>query len=400
MAAFLVIEGITGSMLAFRGPLTRFFDPGLYSHPPVPSARQLDLASLVEIAERREPTDKFHWFLPLGDGVALVAMVPRVDAGTDQEGMHKGLVYLALDPWTGAEVRRMDGGLYGKGFLPNVMPFTYELHKNLVLGKAGGWILCITALLWTIDCLAGVYLTFPRTFGRFWPRWVPAWLIRAQARAPRVNMDVHRSLSLWLWFALLLFAGSSVALVDNLSVYSGFTDALFGPSSMVAPPRSARPAGPPRLNWHAAFERGRALAAEEGKRGGFTVGEPDGFWLSDDGLYTLRADTSRRFPEHRSLVVSFDGDTGAPARPWGLPDPDANAIFTEWLVDFHMIGDPFDDTAYRWFVFLFGLALSAISATGVLAWYFKRRGRRFHAKAAHGNLGQTASGIRPRRPTP
>jgi uncharacterized iron-regulated membrane protein len=379
MAAFLAIEGLTGSMLAFRGPLTRFFDPGLYSRPHDPSARQLDLATLIEVSEKREPMAKFHWFLPMGDGLALVAMVPRHGANGGGNG-HEGLYYLALNPWTGGEVRRMNGGLYSDGLLPNVMPFVYELHKALALGKIGGWILCITALLWTIDCFAGIYLTFPRTLKSFWPRWKPAWLIKAQARPPRVNMDVHRSLGLWLWLVLLPFAWSSVALVDNFSVYNTFTDSVFGPSSLVdGPPAISRP-GPPRLDWHAAFARGRSLAAQAGVQGGFVVGKPDSFWFGDNGLYTLRLDTSRRFPEYRALIVSFEGDTGIPVKPWGLPDPNANAIFTDWLVGFHMIGDPFDYNAYRWFVVFLGLALTAVSVTGVLAWFYKRRGRMFQQR--------------------
>jgi uncharacterized iron-regulated membrane protein len=380
MALFLVIEGMTGAMLAFRGQLTHFFDPGLYSRPGVPYARPLDLATLVERSEQWEPTAKFHWFLPMGDdGVALVGMVPRHDAAAGGEA-HEGMMYIALDPWTGREVRRMDGGLYSKGIVPNVMPFVYELHKDLALGGAGAWILCTTALLWTIDCFAGAYLTIPLTLARFWPRWKPAWLIRTRARPPRVNLDIHRSFSLWLWLVLLLFAWSSVALVDNLSVYSAVTARLFGPASISAARPPAARTGPPRLDWHQALERGLALAAQAGALGGYDIGEPNGFWYTEDRVYTLRVDTSRRFPEYRYLIVAFDGDSGAALKPWGLPDGNVNMTVTDWLVGFHMITEPFEYDTYRVLVVLFGLALCAISITGVFAWQFKRRGRRFHAK--------------------
>lgn len=380
MALFLVIEGVTGAMLAFRGQMTHFFDPGLYSHPATASAKPLDVATLIERAEHVVPTAKFHWLLPMGDdAVALIAMVPRHSAGSNGES-HEGLIYLALDPWTGREVRRMDAGLYSEGILPNLMPFVYQLHKNLSLGSTGTWILCVTALFWTVDCFAGIYLTFPLTLRRFWLRWKPAWQIKARARLPRVNLDIHRSFSLWLWFAFLLFAWSSVALVDNLSVYSDVTSRLFGPIPAIDSSPSAFQTGPPGLNWHQALERGEALAREEGAQKGFQVGEPNGFWYADDRAYTLRVDTSRRFPENRYLIISFDGDSGAPVKPWGLPDGNLNMTVTEWIVGFHMITDPFDYDTYRALVVLFGLALAAISVTGVLAWLFKRRGRNHHAK--------------------
>lgn len=390
MAAFLILEGVTGSMLAFRGPLTQFFDPALFSQPASPSAQALDLASLIELNEQRFPAEKFHWFLPLDsvEGVVLMAMIPRHEAPTESHGVHEGLVYHALDPWTGREVRRMDAGLYSKGVLPNVMPFVYELHKDLALGRFGTWVLSLTALLWTLDCFAGVYLTFPLTLQRFWSRWKPSWLIKTSARAPRVNLDIHRSFSLWLWLALLIFAWSSVGLVDNLNVYNKVNEAILGPQVAEASPRVATHSGPPALDWHQALARGKALATEASVKGGFTVGEPNGLWYSDDRMYTLRVDTSRRFPEYRYLTVSFDADSGAPLKAWGFgyPDSTTNALVSDWIMGFHMITDPFEYTTYRVLIVLFGLTLAAISVTGVVVWYYKRRARLFQGQPRASSL--------------
>jgi len=379
MTLFLVIEGVTGAMLAFRGPLTEFFDPGLYSQAPTPAARPLDPPTLIELAEQREPRGRFHWFLPLGEGVALIYMKPRPDPVTGQPH-DLGFGYLALDPWTGREVRRMDEGLYtaGAGVLANLMPFVYELHKVLALGEFGAWVLGITALLWTLDCFAGVYLTFPLTLNRFWPRWKPAWLIKWRARWPRVNLDIHRSFSLWQWLALFIFAWSSVALIDKLAVYDSVTTSLFGPGPEFAPtPASAKKVGSPKMNWHQAYAYGMAQANDIGKREGFVVGEPNGFWYDDEnGVYTLRVDTSRRFPHERYRILAFNGDTGASLPPPGAADGNLNMLVTEYLIAFHMIGDPFDYEAFRWYVVVFGVALTAISVTGVVIWLFKRGGRR------------------------
>ena len=44
LALFLIIEGLTGSLLAFRGDLTRFFDPALAGAPPITRARRSSIS--------------------------------------------------------------------------------------------------------------------------------------------------------------------------------------------------------------------------------------------------------------------------------------------------------------------------------------------------------------------
>ena len=41
------------------------------------------------------------------------------------------------------------------------MPFIYSLHFKLALGMTGFWIMGIVALVWTLDCFVGFYLTLP-----------------------------------------------------------------------------------------------------------------------------------------------------------------------------------------------------------------------------------------------
>ena len=160
LALFLIIEGLTGSLLAFRGDLTRFFDPALAGAPPIPGAPKLDLATLIERAKALEPRASYGYRLPIADDTAIMKMDPRIDPATGKP-YDLGFTYLALDPWTGTELKRLQHGMYTHGFLTNVMPFVYDLHKTLILNHAGEWILSILALLWTIDCFVGFYLTLP-----------------------------------------------------------------------------------------------------------------------------------------------------------------------------------------------------------------------------------------------
>ena len=79
MALFLVIEGLTGSLLAFRGDLTRLFDPALAGAPPSPGAQRLDLATLIERLEEQEPEASLDYFLPLAAGTAVFKVDPRIE---------------------------------------------------------------------------------------------------------------------------------------------------------------------------------------------------------------------------------------------------------------------------------------------------------------------------------
>ena len=45
------------------------------------------------------------------------------------------------------------------------MPFLYKLHYSLALGEVNSYLFGVVALLWTIDCFVGAYLTFPPPSG-------------------------------------------------------------------------------------------------------------------------------------------------------------------------------------------------------------------------------------------
>ena len=132
---------------------------------------------------------------------------------------------LFLDPWSGEELGRRRPGDLSQGLI-NLMPFLLELHYTLALGGTGFQILGIVALVWTIDCFIGFYLTLPVSTGAFWRRWKPSWLVKWRAGAYRLNFDLHRAGGLWVWAMLLIFAWSSV-MFNLRSVYHVATCALF-----------------------------------------------------------------------------------------------------------------------------------------------------------------------------
>jgi uncharacterized iron-regulated membrane protein len=380
MTLFLVIVGLTGSLLAFYDDLERLATPQLFATPR-PGEPHLDLATLAERALALVPQASSATVLLFRPDQADVMFVPRKDPATGKP-YELGFNQLYLDPWTGNELGRRTFATLSEGWI-NLMPFIYDLHMQLALGLTGYWILGIVALVWTIDCFIGFYLTLPVTAASFWRRRKPAWLVKWKASAYRLNFDLHRASGLWLWPMLFIFAWSSV--MFNLdSVYSPVTQFLFD----YVPPGSAKPAQlpesneHPRLDYHAAQEAGARLVAEQAAIHGFTVaGEPA--YLSYDprrGQYYYGVPTSLDVvPQKTHTVVVFDGETGALTEFHTPTGEHSGNTVTYWLRVLHM-ADVFG-LPYRIFVCVLGLVITMLSVTGVYIWWMKRQARLYRRAA-------------------
>lgn len=378
MAFFLIIEGVTGSLLCFRGEISAYLDPAMVGHPPYPGAPKLALATLIESAEAVEPHASLRWLQPFTDQTAVFLLQPKMDPVTGQPCDVGGL-YVAVDPWSGKVLERFDPE-GAAGLLPKVMPFVYELHKTLYLGEFGVWVLSILALLWTIDCFGSFLLTLPLVLARYWERWKPSWAVRWTGGAYRLQFDLHRAGGLWLWGILFVLAWSSVMLEPKTGVYQPVMDAIFGPANGFGPQRAEAPpgrAGAPALDWHAAEQRGRKLLTGMGAVRGFELGESQALsYIGPLRLYWFRAHTDRIFPSDQLQSVYFDADTGQLAGSDGTYEGNLASVVQDWLINLHMINDPVDYVVYRWFLFFVGIVLVVISYTGIYVWWKKCRARR------------------------
>jgi uncharacterized iron-regulated membrane protein len=154
---------------------------------------------------------------------------PRLNPAT---GRPFELAYdqLIQNPYTGEELGRRTCGAISEGMI-NLMPFIYKLHYDLALDNTGIWILGITALVWTLDCFVGFYLTLPAIkrvpqphnpsspSPSFGARWRKSWTIKWSGSPFRINYDLHRAGGLWVWLALLVFSWSSVYMNLGDAVY-------------------------------------------------------------------------------------------------------------------------------------------------------------------------------------
>jgi uncharacterized iron-regulated membrane protein len=380
VAGFVLVAGLTGALLAWFDELEVALVPELMLVvAPSAQARPLDALSLAEIVRAQLPAGATLPWIPLHveSGRTLrMGVVAR-------EGVALAYDEVFVDPYSGRVLGERMWGDVTQG-TKNVMTFIYRLHYALALGAAGATLLGVVALMWTLDCVVGFYLTLPphrsRT-GRSWlRRWRVAWKLRPRAGAYKVTFDLHRAGSLWTWALLFVLAWSSVAF-NLASVYAPVTRHLLGMQSAQSDrahvPRLQRPRLEPALAPHAALVRARALMAQQAAARGFSVQRED--WLGYEtarGLYTYITTTDRDIRERYggNTRLFFDGDSGE-FKGLYLPTGEAAGdTVTTWITALHMAA------LWGWplklVVCAMGLVAAALSVTGVLVWWRKRAARR------------------------
>lgn len=374
LAGFLTVVGLTGALLAWNDELERVFAPALFTLPTTAVPRApLDIFTLRAVAERASggAVNGVDWTRE-PDAPALFYVEARPGGPPPANDQ------IAIDPFTGRVLGARRYGDLSQGSI-NLMPFVYQLHDSLALGETGSTILGIVALLWTIDCFVGAYLTFParartRRAATSWlRRWMPSWLLRWRAGGFRLLYDVHRAGGLWPWALMLVIAWSSVSF--NLpQVYVPVTRVLLG-IGVTPSPHTADPARPPRLDWMAAHDRAVVLMADAARRKDFTVlSERLLFYDSASHRYDYRVLGSLDPGRTGNTRILMDGDTGALV-DLSLPTGQvAGETVTSWIGDIH-VADVFG-IAMKLALTVTGLGIASLSITGVWIWWRKRTAHR------------------------
>jgi uncharacterized iron-regulated membrane protein len=369
IAAFLVVAGLTGSVLAFYQELDELLNPRLH-RPGTTVGRPLDPFMLRERVAAAVPDHPVH-FVPLRDprGKAVVFWLDGGDSGDDE---------WFADPVSGEILGSRRWGDLGQGFRLNLVPFVYRLHYSLGLREFGSWLFGIVALLWTADCFVGAALTFPvgRTAGAASPvadwarRWRVSWLVKG-GELFRAVFTFHRAAGLWVWAFLFVFAWSAVGF--NLQpVFRPVMGVLGHEDVRRTLPEREEPMERPGLEFRAAREVARTRMAEEAAERGFAIKE-EGFLEFDAkrGLYRYSVHGSRdpgdRWP---GTHLWIDADTGmrvAFSMPTGQT---AGGTMASWLFALHT--GAVGGWPYRIVVFLFGWVVAGLAGSGVWIWWWKR----------------------------
>jgi len=372
LAVFLLVAGLTGSLLVFYAELDRLCAARLQVvAPPHPGAPLLAPFTLADRVQKR---------LPDAGAAVIFRLEPDTAVSVWTEVLPGEWREAFVDPYTGRVLGSRNWGELSEGWV-NLMPFLLRLHYSLALGDVGTLLFGIVALLWTLDCFVGAYLTFPRAESRLrqtpkvWlRRWAPAWLVRTN-RLFAFAFTWHRASGLWLWAMLLVFAWSAVSL--NLGqVYVPVMNATLGmrPKVHDTLPELPRPHPSPGLSLSDAHARGRELMRREAAQRHFEVkrerylvhaAEHDAF------VYTVESSLDiSKYPGTEVYFGAKDGRFLGFDAPTGLA---TGGTITSWLYGLHFAA--VGGFSYRMAVVFTGLAIAVLSLTGVWVWWVKRRRR-------------------------
>ena len=416
MAFFLIVAGLTGSILAFEPQLGYWLNPEDYEDHytvAVQAKPLLDPFKLRERALELEPGAQCN-NIPVqtvvGKIFALVCEIPTHKGKTESYEIRK----ISLNPYTGERIPiSLPSAFNGLSLWPvtrkNILPCILFFHYSLLLDEIGAKIFGIAALIWTVDCFVGFYLTLPRRrknktalsqwngagvecinkqlrlsppdpnpkgegIKGFWQRWQVAWKIKWPSSTQRLNFDLHRAGGLWFWPFLFVFAWSSV--MFNLpEVYEPVMKRLFEVSEADPYQALPQPLYHPFINFKNAYSIGKRMMAEQAQqRKGFKVLKE--IALSYDpakGLYSYQVHSNRDLSDHSTTTyLWFDATSGVLE---GLDlslstGGKSGDTITSWLRSLHLVtvwGLP-----YRIFVCVLGLVITVLSLTGVYIWWKKR----------------------------
>ncbi|WP_034386463.1 PepSY-associated TM helix domain-containing protein [Comamonas composti] len=382
-AGFLLIAGLTGALLAWYEELDAWFAPQLLTAHPSADAAQalapLELRARVARAYPQRQVNHVSLSQPPGRSAVFFVTPQPGDATRPASPVMQVLV----QPYTGQVLGERVLGQAARGG-QYLMPFIYRLHHSLALDLAGTLALGAVALLWTLDCFLGLWLTLPAaparrlradgTRGKSWlRRWQPSWQLRWQGGSYKLGFDLHRAGGLWIWAMLFVFAWSSVAF--NLRPAYDAAMARAGLSQQAGTrslPVLAAPREQPGLSWQQALENGRQLMARQALLQGFSVQREDLLYYDAQRAlfsYYVRSSLDVRDRVGRTRVT-FDADTGELRQAW-FPTGAANGdTITSWLAGLHMAA--FWGWPLQAAITLMGLMVAMLSATGILIWRRKR----------------------------
>lgn len=405
IAVFLFVSGVTGAVISWDHELDDLLNPHLMNaQTRGPALAPLDLAAQIE---SRHPEVRVTYipFAPEEAGKSLAFGVePRVDPKT-QRLFEPGFNQVFVDPASGAELGRREWGAVWPITKETFVSFLYVLHYSWHVPELWGidrwgiWLLGVIAVIWTLDCFTGFYLTLPQrkrsriingevsVTPSWWQRWKPAWLVRWKGGATKLNFDLHRAFSLWTWGLLFIVAFTAF----SLNLYAEVFYPLMSKVSQVTPsPFDLRAPNDKHDPIEPAHSYAQIIAAAEAvaRERGATTPIGSAFYAPAWGIYGV--DLYRPGDGHGAGGVGhprlyFDGVDGrflGDFQPWRGTAAD---LFVQAQFPLHsgrILGLP-----GRIAISVLGLVVAMLSVTGIVIWLKKRSARVLSARRSSELLG-------------
>ncbi len=413
MAAFLIIAGITGTLLAFHDELDDVFNHKLANieaqhKPPLPIAILHDavISAYPQYQFSSMPTS-------VEPNKSAVFSVDRVRGESAKNQPKAPFQEVYVNPFTSEIIGTRDKEVWA---WRNTMYKVFWLHRDLLLGDIGKLILGIVSLIWTINCFIGFYLTFPRAVSAnksqqtalrkpsgkprasFFKRWLPAWKIRRKTNTFKLNYDLHHAFGLWLWLMLFVIAWSSVGFNLKL-VYQPVMQALVGLEGRDE--GKGKKQNKPAINTESSSDEATTIGTNmnstnkvdkansiaylsrqaeiAAQKNGVDVQQLLGVrWVEEDNQWQMRFKTNKDIGKKGGASsITVDAATGNVERiNFGYQSSFGNQA-DQWMATLHMghISHGVVHLLYQIFLALTGLAVAVLSGTGVYLWVKGRQSR-------------------------
>lgn len=362
IAAFLLVSGATGAIIAWDHELDEWLNPAFYRTDWRGAAPSM--LERIEAFEAQHPdlVVTFSSLYAEPGHVLMLAVEPRDLA---QQG--PGFNQVALHPISGEILARRQWGAISLA-RENLLPFLYKLHYSWHLPEHDGiefgvLLLGIVAMVWVIDCVVALSISFPS-----WRAWRKSFAFRRR----RLTFDLHRSGGVWLWLLLLTLAVTSVSMNLGEQVMRPLVALVteVGPSPFAQAPPPGRDGEP--------VARGPVIAQAQMRAAQHGITLPLG------GIFYSR--------EFKVYGVGFyspensHGD-GTLGNPWLYFDAVSGEFIAAQVPGTGSAGDIFLQAQFplhsgrlggiagRVLVSLLGVAVAVLSVTGVIIWARKRRAR-------------------------
>jgi uncharacterized iron-regulated membrane protein len=398
LAGFLFFSGATGAVISWDHELDEWLNPHLTKAPAVAQGvPSLQIAREIEARHHEVSVSYVPMATEAGHALAF-GVEPRVNPATGRLFEEK-FNQVFIDPSDGHELGKRAWGAAWPISKETFVSFLYMLHYSMHIPEMWGidrwgiWLLGVVALVWTLDCFVGFYLTLPalrreaeasgdaeeaaaaRTRKSFWQRWKPSFLVRTKAGNYKLNFDLHRAGGLWTWG--LLFTVAFTAFSMNLysevfypvmSLVSEITPSPF----MQREPTDKHAPITPKLGFAEIVQ----IAEKEGKQRGWEQPVGGVFYANLYGIYNVtfhrpEDDHGAGGVGHRELYLdAHDGSTLGEQQPWQGTAAD---IFMQAQFPLHsgrILGLP-----GRVLISLMGVVAAMLSVTGVIVWWKKRAAR-------------------------
>ncbi|QRR00063.1 PepSY-associated TM helix domain-containing protein [Dyadobacter sandarakinus] len=195
---FLILLGLSGSLLVFRTELDRFFNKELLHVPhQMPIPEQALQHCYDRITSRYPNLDGIAWLNPdAGPGDAYDFRIYY----NDGQLLTYDLALISVDPYTGKVLREGPSDR----FMPSFMAWLFQFHFSFQLGIPGAALTAILGMTMLVSLLTGVFV-YRKNILKVLTFWVK--INRKNWRT--VSSDLHRIVGVWslMLNAVIFFTG-------------------------------------------------------------------------------------------------------------------------------------------------------------------------------------------------